>query len=431
MVTRFSFGLLPQRRRTKESVSHSNREDPIIEAQSAKNIGENGRFQTGKVAGIALAHFFHDIFTSFISPVLPLLIQRMGLSLTQAGSLTVFMQLPSLFNPFLGAFCDRKRLNRLFLVFSPALTATLMCLAGLAPNYIILAMVLLAAGVSIAAIHVSAPVMVARLSGSAVGRGTGMFMLGGELARTAGPLVAVWAASTLGLEGLWKLIPVGLAASGVLWWRLKEPPASGKTRQAASFGQMLIQMRRIITGVFGILVARAFMAAAITTYLPTYLFSEGHGLWLSGVALSIVELAGAAGVFLSGTISDFVGRRKVLFFTILLAPLMMLGLIFVEGVLLVPILLGLGFFTIGTGPVLMAVMLENSGANQAAANGTFMAISFAVRALIILLVGMLSDHLGMRTAFLICAGMAFLGLAFIRFIPDGGAKKDPVSGKAP
>jgi len=49
----------------------------------------------------------HDIFTSFLAPLLPLIIQKLGLSLTLAGSLAAFQQLPSLINPFLGLLADR------------------------------------------------------------------------------------------------------------------------------------------------------------------------------------------------------------------------------------------------------------------------------------------------------------------------------------
>ncbi len=374
-------------------------------------------FHTTKVATIALVHFIHDIYTAFLAPLLPLLIERLGLSLTQAGSLSVFSQIPSFFNPFIGAIADRRNWIRLLVVVAPGVTATLMCFIGIAPNYAILALTLLAVGISVAAIHVSAPVMVARLSGDKVGRGTGMFMMGGELARTAGPIVAVWAVSHFGLDGLWKLIPPGVVASLVLWWRFEPPADHRDPRRQPSLKAMLVEMRIIITGIFGILVARSFMAAAATTYLPTYLYQEGNSLWFSGIALSVLELAGAVGVLVSGTLSDRLGRRLVLGFSIVLAPFLMLALLHVSGVPLLLVLLGLGFTTLATGPVLMATVLENAGVNQAAANGTFMAISFAVRALVILLVGFLSDQYGMRSAFMVCAGMAIIGLPFLWLIP--------------
>jgi len=378
------------------------------------------RFQTDKVLAIAGVHFIHDIYTSFLAPILPLIIKNLGLTLTQAGSLTVFMQLPSLFNPFLGTLADRKNLKRYFLIATPALTATFMCLIGLVPSFGLLCATFLAVGISVAALHVAAPVMTAQLSGKSIGRGMSLFMVGGELSRTAGPIVAVWAVSNLGLSGMWQLMFVGWAASAVLWWRLRKTRESAPHKSSASLTAMLKEMKIIIAGVFGILVARSFMASAITTYLPTFLFGEGHSLWFSGISLTIYEAAGVAGVFLSGTLSDTIGRRKVLLAATLLSPAMMFAMLFADGSLLFVVLLLLGFSTIATGPVLMAVMMENAGANRAAANGTYMAISFAIRASVILLIGAVSDIYGMRPAFLMCAGVACIGIPFIALLPKSG-----------
>lgn len=385
-------------------------------AEKIKTDGAD-RFQADKVLAIAGVHFIHDIYTSFLAPLLPLIIKNLGLTLTQAGSLTVFMQLPSLFNPFLGALADRRNFKRYFLIATPALTATFMCLIGLVPTFSLLCATFFAVGVSVAALHVSAPVITAQLSGKSIGRGMGLFMVGGELSRTAGPLVAVWAVSNLGLTGMWQLMFVGWAASAVLWWRLRNTQERTPGKTAASFSAMLKEMKIIIAGVFGILVARSFMASAITTYLPTFFFSEGHSLWFAGISLTVYEAAGVAGVFVSGTLSDTVGRRKVLLAATVFSPAMMFAMLFANGPLLFIILLLLGFTTIATGPVLMAVMMENAGPNRAAANGTYMAISFAIRASVILVIGAVSDIYGMRPAFLMCAGVACIGIPFIALLP--------------
>jgi len=379
------------------------------------------------VAGVGLIHFVHDAYTAFLAPLLPLLIDKMHLSFLQAGSLTLFVRGPSVLNPFLGALSDRRRLGRVFLCLSPGITAVLMCLAGLAPGYGVLTAILLAAGLSVAALHVSAPVQIARMSKDRVGRGMGIFMLGGELARTLGPLAAVWAVSVFGLEGLWKAAAVGVAASVVLWWRLPREGRALSERAGTSLLAMLHRMRSIFTGVLGVIVARALMAGAILAFLPTFLHAEGHPLWISAAALSVYELAGAAGAFLSGSLSDRTGRRKVLLATVVVAPLAMLAMLHTEGVLLFLSLVVLGFSLLAANPVIMAVTIENAGDDPAAANGMYMAIAFAVRASVVLLVGWLSDVLGMRAAFHVCAVVGVLGLPFVFLIPD--RKTDPCAGR--
>ena len=178
-------------------------------------------FQIGSVLTIAGGHLIHDIFTSFLAPLLPLIIQKLSLSLTLAGTLAAFQQLPSLINPFLGLLADRGSL-RWFVILAPAVTATAMSMIGVAPSYTALSILLLVAGLSTAIWHTPTPAMIARVSGRQVGQGMSFFMLGGSLAYTVGPLLAVAAVSWWGLEGIWRLIPLGGAASAVLYWRTRE-----------------------------------------------------------------------------------------------------------------------------------------------------------------------------------------------------------------
>jgi FSR family fosmidomycin resistance protein-like MFS transporter len=128
----------------------------------------------------------------------------------------------------------------------------------------------------------------------------------------------------------------------------------------------------------------------------------------------------------SGTLSDWLGRRRILFLAILLAPPLMLLFVFTGGILRLLVLIGLGFMTLSTTPVLLAVTIENSGDNPAAVTGTYMMISFAVRALIVLAVGAMGDAFGLRTVYLWCAGLAFLGLPFVLLLPKSRRRGQPL-----
>jgi FSR family fosmidomycin resistance protein-like MFS transporter len=371
------------------------------------------------VFAVAGAHFFHDIFTALLAPLLPLIIDKLGLSLLLAGSLVVTSQIVSLLNPLIGSFVDRHRLHRGLVVAAPGVTGTLMCLIGIAPSYAVLVVLLLTVSCSMAAIHVAGPVLVGRYSGAAMGRALSLFMVGGELARTLGPLVAVQLVAWLSLEGMWRVAPVAAAASLLLWWRLAGVRDVRPNGRPARLLEVWGRMRTIILGVAGILMARAFLVGGLTTFLPTYLYDEGRGtsFWMANVSLSVLELAGAAGAFSAGTLSDRWGRRRVLLAALALAPPLMLLFLATGGVVRLLVLVALGLVTFATTPVLMAVMLENSGDDPTAANGTFMMISFALRALIILAVGAAGDVLGLHATYLLCAAMAALGLPFLLLLP--------------
>lgn len=147
------------------------------------------KFQSSEVVTVTAGHLVHDIFSSFFAPLLPEILEKFSLSLTQAGVLSAMMQLPSLLNPFIGYLDDRINL-RMFVIVAPGVTAVLMSSIGLASSYTSLLILLLITGLSIAAFHAPAPAMVARVSGNQVGKGMSYFMAGGELARTIGPILA-------------------------------------------------------------------------------------------------------------------------------------------------------------------------------------------------------------------------------------------------
>lgn len=165
---------------------------------------KSGSFETRSVVAISGGHFTHDSYTAFLPSLLPLLIERLSLSLAMAGSLALFLQLPSLLNPLIGHLADRLQ-SRLFVVLAPGVTATFMVLLGMSESYFQLIFLLLCAGLSVASFHAPAPALVARVSGDRVGRGMSFFMTGGELGRTVGPVLAAWAASRWGLEGIYPL----------------------------------------------------------------------------------------------------------------------------------------------------------------------------------------------------------------------------------
>ena len=132
-------------------------------------------FQTGQVAAIATGHFTHDVYSAFLAPLLPTIQSGLGLTYTQAGSLAIFTQIPSLLNPLVGYVADKVSV-RYFVILAPAVTATLLSSIGLVSSYAALALLLFAAGISIAAFHAPAPAMVAKVSGPRIGAGMSIFM---------------------------------------------------------------------------------------------------------------------------------------------------------------------------------------------------------------------------------------------------------------
>lgn len=385
----------------------------VTKTNPTKKIIEN-QFQTGKVLTIVGGHFFHDLYTAFIPPLLPLIIEKLSLSLTLAGSLMAFVQLPALLNPFIGYIADKISL-RYLVIFAPAVTASLISSLGFAPTYLTLAIILFVTGVSVASFHAPAPAMVSRLSGTQVGKGMSLFMAGGELGRTVGPLLAVWAVSTWTLDGFYRIVLIGWVATVLLFIRLRNVAAHSE--KSANLRPLIPYLKRLFLPLLVVMFFRNFLHVALTTYLPTFMDMEGASFWMAGAALSILEFAGVGGALISGTISDRLGRKPVLLVATIGSTLFMLIFLNVEGWMLVPVLLALGFTALSTTPILLAIVQEQLPNNRAMGNGLFMSIAFLLRPISLLVIGMIGDRIGLRPAFYGSAIIALLAIPGILTLP--------------
>jgi FSR family fosmidomycin resistance protein-like MFS transporter len=393
-----------------------------VVSQSGSLTSEASDFQTGRVATVSAAHGVHDTYTAFLPSLLPVFIANLALSNTEAGLLSVFLQAPSLFQPFIGHLADRFSL-RYLVILAPAVTAAMMSLLGVAPGYAVLALLLTVAGLSSAGIHSVGPVMAGRLSGSRLGRGMGFWMVGGELGRTLGPIVIVSVLQVLTLRGTPWLMVAGLGMSVLLFLLLRDiagRPAD--TAAALPWREALRSMRPLLGPLSGIVIVRLFVVSALTTYLPTFLTDEGAGLVFAGASLSVLEGAGVVGALLGGSLSDRLGRRAILFGSMLATPLLMFAFLAVDGRFHIPILLLLGLSALSVGPVIMALVQESLPENPALANGVYMALSFVLRSGVIVVIGAIGDLLSLRTAFAVSAVAPLLGLPLTLFLPGGRGK---------
>lgn len=377
-------------------------------------LTEEDKFETDRVAPIVGAHFVNDTYTAFISPLLPVIIEKLSLTLTAAGSLTAILQFPAVLNPFIGYLADRVSL-RYFVIFAPGVTATFISLIGFAPSYPALAFLLFLTGISVAAFHAPAPAMIARVSGKQVGLGMSLFMAGGELARTVGPIIAVWAVSLWGLEGFWRLVIPGWATSLLLLIGLRNVPAN--PARGSSLASLKPALRTLFLPLLLISFFRNFMLDSLVTYLPTYMNMQGAGLWLAGAALSILELAGVGGALLSGPLSDRAGRKLVLLAATATSALLLLVFLRVSGWWIIPVLLLLGFTALSTNPVMLAMVQDQLPEHRAMGNGLYMTITFLVRPVAILVIGAIGDRVGLQAAYFWSALISLLAIPAILALP--------------
>ena len=326
------------------------------------------------------------------------------------GLLDITRRIPALFNPFFGLLVEKVGF-RYFVILTPAVTAISMGLIGLVTSTWILFFLLLIAGISSAFFHIPSPVMIKESSGNRVGTGMSFFMVGGESARTIGPLLITAGISWWGLEGTWRLIPLGLLASLMLFFKLRNfqlHTSLQKPKQKGDTKKLLVQYTPFFTVIGGFILFQAWMKTALVLYLPVYLNGQGFGLWYAGISLAVLELFGVIGTFFAGHYSDKIGRANMLLISSIGSALSMSLFIFSNEFFLLPLLASVGFFLFASGPVLMASVQDTNTHMPTFMNSIYMSINFGVSSIVVFCVGFLGDKIGLESTYQICTALAFM-----------------------
>jgi len=372
-------------------------------------MNNNIKFQNSKVFTISSAHFLHDVYSSFLAPLLPLIIEKFALSLVSASVLSLIQRLPSFLSLFVGAVAH-KLPWRWIIIIAPLVTAFCGSFMGMANNQVVLGIILFTIGVSSALFHVPAPVMIKYFSGIQAGKGMSWYMLGGEAARMLGPLLIVGAVSIWGLEGTWLLIFPAIAASLTLFFALENKPYQSYANtgnKPVNWWNTIKEYRHFFIALTTYMVFRSLMKGSLATFLPTYMGMKGSSLFTGAIALSVLQFAAAGGSFIMGGISDKIGRFKSLLILAILSPILILMFVFSGTTIQMILLLPIGLVLYATSPVLLALMLEQKSNQPAMMNAGFTTINFTTNAIAVLFTGILGDSIGLDMTFQIAGFLGF------------------------
>ena len=382
--------------------------------------------QKNQVLTISLAHLAHDTYSAFLAPLLPLLIEKLGMSLAMSAFLDIARKIPSLLNPFFGLLAERTD-ARYFVILSPALTAFSMSLLGVVDSYAMLVVLLTISGVSSTLFHIPSPGIIKASSGEKLGRGMSYYMVGGEFARTVGPLLITGAVSLWGLEGTWRLMPFGFVASFMLYLRLKDFHAEHlKFTKKPEKGDAMAELKRFLplfSVMGGFMFFQSAMKMAVTLYLAVYLTQHGYSLWYASIALSVLQFFGVIGTFVSGNISDKIGRQKTL---VLMssgaAVTMTLFLLSSSIYTLFPLLALLGLFMFANGPVMLSVIHEVETKMPTFINSLYMTVNFSISSVVVFAMGVFGDSVGLDLTYEIAAALAYVAIIFALMLNKAIAK---------
>ncbi len=268
-------------------------------------------------------------------------------------------------------------------------------------------------GISVSLFHVPAPVMVYRVAGSKTGRGMSFYMTGGESARALGPIIAVGLISVLSLETFYPIALLAIFTSFLLYFTLPPLEKRESSKKKITIFSVIKETKHVLYPVSGILITRSLMHSSMGIFLPVFIEKQTGNIFLAGAGLALYEAFGIAGVLCSGTLSDLIGRKKVLFLAIIFAPIALILFILTHGFVQILMLAAAGFTIIAVTPVLLAIVQENAKGNPASANGLFMMVAFFSRGIVIVAVGFFGDIMGLEYTYITCAIIGFAALPFL------------------
>ncbi len=379
-------------------------------------------FDLIKVGTIATAHFIHDSFPAFLAPLIPLLTAKLGFSLAAAGTLVPFLRSASLIQPVIGYLADRTD-ARIFVILAPTVTAISMSALGLVPIYWLLPPLLILTSLSVSAFHAPAMGMITRASGRRWGTGMSIFMMGGELGRSLGPLYAVTMIGALGLERLWLAVIPAIIASLLLIRFAPRAPVGARRLSLSDLRRSLAQQQRAISLLLIYSGLRAAATSVFILFLPTYLMrQDSQTLFFAGTAISTFELAGALGALSGGTLSDRLGRRAILVGSAILTTPLLYAFLHSSGwTALIWLLLG-GAIALCTGPVGLTMIQELLPDSRSTATSLMMSLGFVSTGLSSILVGAAADWWGIDAVYRVIIFLPWAALPFALALPETRAE---------
>lgn len=381
------------------------------------------QFDRRRLGLLSFAHALTDSYgSSFISPLFPVLAEKLSLSYTKVGSLPTMVGLTaSLCQPLIGLLSDRY--PRVPLVaMGPAVSSLFLGLVGLAPNYPALLGVLVIAGFGAGAFHPQG----ARLASEAArGRGFAMssFTVGGSVGFGLAPLLGAFYFHRFGLERWYVSAAPGLVLAGVLWvgFHRTFPRAARGALQAQDQARDNWPALAFLTATVAI---RSLIPIGMTAFLPFYV--EARGLpgvdihTAKAIVVSALLLASGFAGPCGGHLTDRLGRRRVMIGSFLIAPWPLLAAFYLSGYAMVAALVLGGFTLMLPHPsnVIMAQEFLPSRASVAVSMITGFAWGLAV--IMALGLGAIADHVGVAPMLRGLCLVPLLGSLFVLPIPERG-----------
>jgi FSR family fosmidomycin resistance protein-like MFS transporter len=374
------------------------------------------------IGAVALAHLINDLIQAVLPSIYPVLKTNYGLSFTQVGLITLTFQLTaSLLQPWVGYYTDRHP-KPFLLPAGMVCTLVGILLMSQAGSF---AMILLASGligIGSSTFHPEASRVARLASGGRFGLAQSTFQVGGNAGTAFGPLLAAaiiipYGQGNVAWFGLFAVFALVVLYAISRWYANHLKLFKLKQGQAATHG---LSRNRVMGAlvVLGMLVfSKYFYMSSLTSYFTFYLI-EKFDLSMASSQLHLFLFLGAvaAGTFFGGPIGDKIGRKAVIWFSILgVAPFTLLLPhvdLFWTSVLSVVI----GFILASAFSAIVVYAQELVPGNVGMIAGVFFGLMFGFGGIGAALLGRLADIHGIEYVYFLCSFLPLFGVLAI-FLP--------------
>jgi FSR family fosmidomycin resistance protein-like MFS transporter len=376
---------------------------------------------------ISFSHMLNDTMQSLIPSTYPLLKKSLHLDFSQLGMVTFCFQLTaSLLQPFVGLYTDRKP-KPYSLAAGMCFSGTGLALLSRADSFPLVLISVALVGIGSSIFHPEASRLAYLASGGRRGMAQSIFQLGGNAGSALGPLLAAQIIAPFGQSRIIWFCLAALLAIIVLirtgaWYQRNLALRTTPSRSPAAPAHTLpVSRSRVIAALLILLVlifSKYFYMASMSSYYTFFLIDKFHvSVQTSQMLLFLFLFAVASGTLIGGPVGDRIGRKYVIWVSILgVAPFTLLlpyANLFWTGVL--SVVIGLVLSSAFSAILVYAQELVPGKVGLIA--GLFFGLAFGMGGIGAAVLGRLADHTSIRHVFNLCAFLPLLGL-ITGFLPN-------------
>ncbi|WP_414646034.1 MFS transporter [Burkholderia sp. LMU1-1-1.1] len=382
----------------------------------APAIRPHGQTVMGILGAVALVHLLNDLTQAMLPSIYPMLKAQFGLSFTQVGLITlVFQCTASLLQPWIGLYTDRRPMPFLLPLGMCAtlVGVLLMAIAATFPALLVAAALI---GVGSSTFHPEASRVARLASGGRFGFAQSLFQVGGNIGSALGPLLAAGIIVGRGQGNIAWFAVLVVVAIAVLarvsrWHR---DHLAGLPRKAAAPVVSPLSQGRVI-GALAVLALLVFSKyiymSSLTSYYTFYLIDKfGVSVASAQMYLFLFLAAVAAGTFMGGPIGDRIGRKRVIWMSILGAAPFTLMLPYVDLLWTAMLSVVIGFVISSAFSAIVVFAQELMPGKVGMIAGIFFGLMFGVSGIGAAAMGHIADVAGIAHVYRLCSYLPLLGI---------------------